>query len=393
MWKVAMIIIDSGCSVLRQEEDVAFTRCATLSVVCSRTNFVIGPRDAGWYSAPSGGLVPPGFRPATLWRCVVGPVAHPGRPSSPLGERETMAENEVVKTYSFRALRGHKRTHTDNSLIREGILNRNSILVIGGPAKSYKSFTANTIGLNLVTGGSMFNAYRSSHGRSEAAFAIPEPVRVLVIEQEVGEDDLEDRLLPNFNNLPMDKQELVYDNFFTHSLDHELQLDVPVGVNRLSQVIGDVKPQVVIFDPLIEFHTSNENDTQGMAKMLRALDWLREKHKFAPIMVHHEGHFNDNGRQGADRLRGSSVLFGKGDAFLMLSTYHSRCRILRVDFTIRRGKQPPSLYLRVDENLAANFFCWNTKSSKTQAHLPKFKVQEIDDDEVLPGEAVDGRVQ
>ena len=254
-----------------------------------------------------------------------------------------------VKTFKLADLIGHPRKPETNNVIEEGLLKDNSIMVVGGAPKSYKSFVSNTIAIDLVIARNLFGVVRINHGRPEQGFVIPHPQRVLVLEQEVGEDDLEDRIRPLYDSLTPEQQELAKENLFTHSLDHTLQLDKPDGVKAIEKIIIAVKPTVVIFDPLIEFHTSNENDTQAMTKILRNIDSLREKHRFATIINHHEGKPNAEApRTGGDRLRGSSAVFGKGDSFLTLKVVNRPAAIIEIEFTIRRGRPIRNIILQLD---------------------------------------------
>jgi len=271
-----------------------------------------------------------------------------------------------VPTYSLRTLKGHDRKPESGIIVSDGLLRRNSTLVLGGPPKSFKSFGVDTICCNLVTGQNLFGSFRAAHGRVTKAFAVAEPQRVLLFEQEVGEDDLEDRILPMVSALPPELQELALDNFFTHSLDHKLQIDTIAGMEEIEKIVKEVQPTVVVFDPLIEFHTSDENSTQAMAKVLHNLDTLRWRNQFATILTHHEGKETQVPREGPNRLRGNSVLFGKGDSFLMMSVWNRQALQVKVSFTVRRGKPIPSIYLQFDDNMQAQFLCWDTDPKKKE---------------------------
>ena len=266
------------------------------------------------------------------------------------------------KTFSFAELLGHLRKPDLDSIVNEGILGSNAIMVIGGPPKSYKSFVSNTLSIDLVTGYHLFSALRKHAKQVTRAFEVRAPQRVLIFEQEIGEDDMEDRLKPAYEALSLYQQDLVRTGLYTHSLDHRLQLDTPEGVNLIAEEIARVRPSVVIFDPLIEFHTSDENSSEDMAKILRHLDWLREKYKFATIINHHEGKQGQVKRTGADRLRGSSVLYGKGDTFLTLEVLNRDASLVGCKFTVRRGKPIHPFIVKLDPvTMRANFFSWGSR--------------------------------
>src|SRR6266576_2217666 len=111
-----------------------------------------------------------------------------------------------VKTYAFRDLLNHPRKPDTDAIVEEGILKKNSLMVIGGPPKSYKSFISNTIAIDLVVGRHLFTAMRSDHGRHVHAFDVRAPQKVLIFEQEIGEDDIEDRIKPIYEILSPEHQ-------------------------------------------------------------------------------------------------------------------------------------------------------------------------------------------
>ena len=222
-------------------------------------------------------------------------------------------------------------------IIGDGLLGEQAILIIGGPPKSYKSFLVNTLIQHLTSATPLFSASRSTH----IYFNIPKANRVLLLEQEIGGYDLRERLLGLAQQLPPHQQEQLMDNLFVQSCDHNMRLDSIAGRTYLAEMIHEVKPQVVILDPFIEFHDADENSTREMSHMLHNLDWLRERLHFATVIVHHTAKLNDFNslRSGPDLLRGSSVLQGKADSFLMVQLLKTDpTPELRLQFTLRRGK-------------------------------------------------------
>lgn len=253
-------------------------------------------------------------------------------------------------------------------LIDEGIMRLNSVLVIGGAPKAYKSFLQNSLILALVTGTPLFGAHRKRHGREELAFVTAKPCRVLLLEQELGDYDLRERIIPMLRSLPPDQAQLLQSNLYTHSMDHTLQLDKADGMQKIDNMVAQVRPDVLVLDPLIEFHTSNENDTQSMHLVMRNLDKLRERYQLSISMSHHTGKPNENSsRSGPDLLRGNSVIYGKGDTFLM-STVRSRAAgLLNIEAVIRRGKPISPFYVNIDwTDLRAKFNCWHTRETAKQ---------------------------
>lgn len=269
------------------------------------------------------------------------------------------------------------------SLIGSGLLQRNSILVIGGPPKSYKSFLLNTILYHLATATPVFGASRSIRGgEREPVFTVGESCRVLLLEQEIGEEDLQLRFRTLLEHVPGPERILCSERIYSYSCDYEMQLDHHYGRHILREVIGDVKPQVVAFDPLVEFHTSDENSSKDMVRVLHGIDELRQEMHFATIINHHLSKpRQDDMRTGPDRLRGSSVLYGKGDSFLTLVPDGRDDGLVEISFKLRRARPVSDMFVRVDlDTLLAHFEGWK-KTNKSKR--PDSNVLTIDDAQVL----------
>ena len=291
----------------------------------------------------------------------------------------SLAPQKVI-TYSFRNLLGHPRKVENNSLIGEGILKNNAMMVLGGPPKAFKSFTSLTMATELATGASsLFSALRTDHGRPHLAFPITKPCRVLVLEQEVGEDDLEDRLKPLYESLSPEYQQRMLENLFTHSLDHTLRLDMEDGCEAISEIITQTHPEVIVFDPLIEFHCVNENDTQSMAMVMRNLSLLRQRFDpLATLIDHHEGKETIMKRQGPDRLRGNSAIYGKGDTFLMIHVANRNAMMVNCEFTLRRGKPINPFSIRMNPvSLRAEFNKWGKLKVRDEDNFDEEKVEKL----------------
>lgn len=248
-------------------------------------------------------------------------------------------------------------------IIDENILHDKGLMFVGGPPKAYKSFVLNTICLHLATGTNLFGATRKKARYESPAFAVQRPYRILLFEQEIGDFSLKDRLLPMANSLPEPQKSLFLDNVFTHSCDRSLRLDNAEGAGVIGKIIEQVKPEIVIFDPLVEFHHGDENSTQDMSRVMRGVDWVRDKFNVAVIMSHHCGKANDL-RAGADALRGSSAIFGKGDSYFMLNVHNRGAGILLVEPTLRRGIPIRRFLIRLNWNdLKIRFDSWATNET------------------------------
>lgn len=85
-----------------------------------------------------------------------------------------------------------------------------------------------------------------------------------------------------------------------------------------------IGPKLLIIDPLIDFHDADENSAGQMIKVLKPLrDWAM-KHDCAVLLPHHTGkplaENRKNYEYGSLDLRGTSAIFGKADAVLVITT-------------------------------------------------------------------------
>ena len=258
-----------------------------------------------------------------------------------------------------------------NFIIGSKLLPANGLMVIGGPPKSYKSFVSSTLLYHLATGTNVFDTIRTLHGEQrtlEHAFPVPRPMRVLYLEQEIGFEDTRERLIGVLSHITPEQAALYRSNMWVYSRDMSMRLDREDGCLKIESLIEAVKPDVVCIDPLIEFHQQNENDASEMNLVFKNLDILREKHNFAAIICHHTSKPSmHSAKSGADLLRGTSALFGKGDSFLMLNVTNRNAGLIAVDFTIRRGKPISPLTLKLDtDRMQVRFLTWKSVADESR---------------------------
>lgn len=247
-------------------------------------------------------------------------------------------------------------------IIGDGLLNRGAMLVIGGPPKSYKSIITNSILCHLAMARNLFGTSRAIRdSKREPVFPIESPCSVLYLEQEVGQHDLQERFKSHLAAYSREAQLMCGEFITTHSCNRDLRLDSDVGRRAIRQVILDAgKPDVVCFDPLIEFHGAEENSASEMSQVMHNLDLLRSELGFSTILDHHTGKANgETGRHGPDRLRGSSVLYGKADSVMLVDPDIKRQGMVKLSFTLRRGRPLDDCWVQIHEKtLTVDFLCW-----------------------------------
>lgn len=96
-----------------------------------------------------------------------------------------------------------------------------------------------------------------------------------------------------------------------------LLLDLPQDRDRLRETVEMIKPSLLILDPFIRLHRSDENASKEVAPLLGYLRELQRELKVAVLLVHHVRKGPAAKRPG-QALRGSSDLHGWGDSNLYL---------------------------------------------------------------------------
>jgi len=180
-------------------------------------------------------------------------------------------------------------------IIDDGILLENTILMIIGQHKTMKTFLA----LNMATA--------IASGKGFANFHINEKNRVMVLSAEGGYFPTKDRITKitkgisskYLNNILMPK----YIN---------LKIDIDEDYESLNELIDIYKPNVLIIDPLIRFHTQDENSSSGMGKVFTRIREIIKYKNISIILIHHKGKDYSKGP------RGSSVISGEYDSAIFI---------------------------------------------------------------------------
>lgn len=159
---------------------------------------------------------------------------------------------------------------------------------------------------------------------------VPEKGSVLVFSYEAEAGELRYMVECEMNvKLRADESILIADDPFKYRLDD------PKGIQTMLFWMNQRRPKLVILDPLIDFHSIDENDSGAMNRLLRPLRTWAIKNNASFLVVHHmrkpgEGHtkydFTD--------MRGTSALFGIADGLLAITPIQKRtnCATLRTKF-------------------------------------------------------------
>lgn len=269
-------------------------------------------------------------------------------------------------------------------VIGRGVLPVGGKMILAGSPKTGKSYLALNMVLDLVRGRRVFDAsYQNGH----AVLPVGRPWRVLYLEMELGEHGLLERLKGKegrpglMTGITADGLEL-----YLQPRDTAMRLDTREGRDYIRQILEQIKPDVVVADPLAKFNLSNENDAQEMGAIMRALDHYVEDFKSAWIIVHHIGKQDPDPakqKRGGDRLRGSSAIFADVDTLLevtRLSSEHTLEPILKLQFELRRGEPIEDLFIQRHRDGLISWlgdgYCFGGSAEKSEKY-PKGKYKDL----------------
>ena len=234
-----------------------------------------------------------------------------------------------------------KKLNPRDELI-EGLIARCDFVILSGPQKKFKSLAS----LNV--------AIRAAQGEPWLRFQIYSPMRVGIVQQEIPEEGLKDRLEKMLTGI---KDKSFLDWIFHFPSCRGLKLDSHADVNKLREWLDNAGGvDLLIVDPLYLFHESKESDPQDMKKVCEALQNIARDYDCGVLLVHHHGKPSQVEREGGDLHRGSSVLRDATDANWTFTRVPQNkyqlegplSQYVLLSFEQRHGLSPEPILLRLD---------------------------------------------
>lgn len=208
--------------------------------------------------------------------------------------------------------------------IEPAVLPKSGKLLFGGESKTGKSIIMLEMARALAQGQPPFGC---------PTLHVPEPLKVLVVEQEIGEWGLKKRASKIFAG---ENRELLQQNFFGVSKVRGLAVNETDSIKFLVELIHRTGAQVVFLDPIGKMHTYDENDNSQINRLFRRLDELIDACKglqTSLVISHHfgkPGNLKDS-RFGPDdemafspyNFRGASKWFDDPDTLVVCRRYEA----------------------------------------------------------------------
>ena len=174
--------------------------------------------------------------------------------------------------------------------------------ILGGEPKCCKSFLALDMAVSVASGAPCLRQFPVS--RTGAVLLFPAEDALSVVRERL--DGICSAAGTRIEDLPL----------YVITAPR-LLLDVPQDRQRLRSTVEAIRPALLVLDPFIRLHRSDENASKEVAPLLGYLRELQREFGTAVLLVHHARKGSGKGRPGL-ALRGSSDLHGWGDSNLYL---------------------------------------------------------------------------
>jgi len=184
----------------------------------------------------------------------------------------------------------------------EGLWADQAVGILGGEPKCCKSFLALDMAVSVASGAACLRRFRVS--RSAPVLVFPAEDALSVVKKRL--EGICAATQSRLDALPI----------YVITAPR-LLLDLPCDREQLRETVAAIKPALLILDPFIRLHRSDENASKEVAPLLGYLRQLQRELHVAVLLVHHVRKGSGAKRPG-QALRGSSDLHGWGDSNLYL---------------------------------------------------------------------------
>jgi len=184
------------------------------------------------------------------------------------------------------------------AIISQGVLHDEEGLLIAGEGGVGKSMLRLEIAIHLAMGWDWLNF-----------FEIPRAQKVLILQYENSERTEKVRLRLMMEGLGITRIPDGSISWVKRIRDNRPDLTQKKGAERLSEIIGEANPDVVIYDCLSNLHSANENDNIKMRNVMDVFKDINAAQRTAAIVIHH---FGKPGSEGVApnkyRVRGATAI-------------------------------------------------------------------------------------
>jgi RecA-family ATPase len=259
-------------------------------------------------------------------------------------EEQMNDENLSLGKESETALALLQRDIEKRNLLIDPILAKREILVISGTPKIGKSIATLNIALSLAM------------GKSWLGFNTQGPARTAIFQTELSDILLKDRLEKITATNPRGAESIILMKGVFYNFDSK------TGLANIRRTLKKDKVDLAVFDPLIDFHSKDENKAGDMALILKDIRRLADEFNIAIILVHHFAKkIEGQEREGGYLARGSSVISASVDSSWQMQRLMKErfefddiedyLKTVELSFESRNCAVPRPKILRLDDDL------------------------------------------
>ena len=271
----------------------------------------------------------------------------------------------------------------------EPLVERRGYTLIGAMKGVGKSLFVTQLGLHFASG----KPFLISED-----FKIAKPGRVLMVQQEVSESGMQDRIQKMLSEDHFDAGERFLQKTTTGNWWH---LTKSEDYRKLAALVERYEPDILILDPLYTFYPGELNTNKDVSEMINVLFGLKENYNLGLVVVHHFSNKEDpdSQRSPVGRFMGHSMIANAADVTVGLDFLHPRYRnntlplpysnYATVEITTRHTEWPANFAMERQRGrlLFSESHIWETLGRS----LPPGRIEEIvraSDGEVLQTEVI-----
>lgn len=217
------------------------------------------------------------------------------------------------------------------SWLIESLWAHSGVGVIGGTPKSLKTWLGLEIAVSVASGTPCLQHYPVFE---------PGPALIYLAEDQLSAARQRLEALCNHRGLGLDALDL---HVITAT---SLRLDVEGDIARLDATLTAQQPKLLLLDPFVRLHRSDESSAQDVAAILASLRQLQREHDAAIVVTHHTRKNHRAGQHG-QTLRGSGDFHAWADSALYL-THHAQALQLTIEHRAAPAPEPRHLQLTGD---------------------------------------------
>jgi hypothetical protein len=146
-----------------------------------------------------------------------------------------------------------------------------------------------------------------------------------------------------------------------------LRLDLEKDQRRLHATLADLRPRLLLLDPLVRLHRLDENSAADISRLLGFLRELQRTYDLAVVLVHHAS--KRQRAQPGQGLRGSSDLHAFGDSNAYLAR-HQDYLVLSLEHRAAPAPAPVGLDLVSLDDGSATHLALRADNREADASLP-----------------------